>query len=306
MSKIRAFIDLGTNTFHLLIAEISKGNASILYRTKEIVGLGAGGINEARILPDAMERGLTCLNTFKAKCEEFNVEEINAFGTSALRISNNRDEFMIKVKSATGIDIEIIGGDREAELIRLGISSEISDTLEPYLIMDIGGGSTEFILVNEGKAVMKQSFEVGVQRLLSSYFTSDPLPVDSYKELSNYLSTFLDDLRAFKSYSPKVLIGASGTYTTLLDMYAAHHHIEYSTATKVPVEFFYSSFNKIITYPRSDRLKLPGMSAPRVDLIVVGSCIVEYVLNYFDFDGFYVSGNGLKEGAMLLASKGKL
>lgn len=306
MSKIRAFIDLGTNTFHLLIADIADGKANILFRTKEIVGLGAGGINEAQILPDAMARGISCLKAFKVKCEEYNTESINAFGTSALRISKNSDDFISKVSSATGINIEVIDGEREAELIQLGISADLSDALDSYLIMDIGGGSTEFIMVKQGKTVIKQSFEVGVQRLLSSYYNEDPMPLQSYQEVKEYLAEFLKDLKGFKEYSPKVIVGASGTYTTLLNMFSEDRNIDYSTTTMVPAEFFDSIFSKILSSPRQERLMLPGMSAPRVDLIVVGSCLVDHVLKYFNFDGFHVSGNGLKEGAMLLASKGKL
>lgn len=306
MSEIRAFIDLGTNTFHLLIAEIEEGNSRVLYRSREIVGLGAGGINKGEILPDAMERGLECLISFKEICDTHKVEKINAFGTSALRISRNSDVFINKVKSATEIEIAVIDGDREAELIQLGISSSLQDDIDSYLIMDIGGGSTEFILVDDGKTVMKRSFEVGVQRLLSSYYTDDPLPEKSYQELRTYLSDFLSDLESFKSHAPKVLVGASGTYTTLLNMFSQESNIQYSTTNRVPLEFFRTTFRKIRKYPRAERLKLPGMSAPRVDLIVVGSCLVEHVVDCFEFDGFFVSGDGLKEGAMVLATKGEI
>jgi exopolyphosphatase/guanosine-5'-triphosphate,3'-diphosphate pyrophosphatase len=306
MRKIRAFIDLGTNTFHLLIAALENGNSEIIFSTKEIVGLGAGGINQGEILDDAMERGLTCLREFSKLCQQHQAEQVNAYGTSALRNASNSHLFIDLVNQETGIAIEIIGGDREAELIQLGISSSVQNIDEPYLIMDIGGGSTEFILVAKGIAIMKKSFEVGVQRLLSAFYSEDPITESSYRSLQKYLEEFLQTLARFKEHNPKMLVGASGTFTTLLRMYAAENGITESSETPVPTEFFRAIFNKLLTLPRERRLLLPGMSAPRVDLIVVGSSLVEHVIDYFEFDSFFVSGNGLKEGAMLLASKGKL
>lgn len=306
MSRIRAFIDLGTNTFHLLIASFENGNANILFKTKEIVGLGAGGINDRIIRPDAQERGLACLLGFAQKCNELKVDQVNAFGTSALRHSRNSDEFLKKVKLSTGFKIEIIDGEREAELIQLGISSSITHIEEPYLIMDIGGGSTEFILVKNDEIQWKRSFEVGVQRLLSTYFKDDPLPKEEHIALRDYLDNLLSELEGLRSLGPINLVGASGTFTTLSRIYAAESDIALSPTLKVPATYFTGLFEKLIKLPRSERLELPGMSAPRVDLIVVGSCLVNYVMESFEFDGFYISGNGLKEGAMLLASKGKL
>ena len=306
MSKIRAFIDLGTNTFHLLIAAVENGNSEIIYRSKEIVGLGAGGINEGLILEDAMERGLHCLDQFSELCKTYKVEQIDAYGTSALRSASNSAEFIDRVMTNTGIKITVIDGNREAELIQLGISSSLNKITEPYLIMDIGGGSTEFILVKEDNIIEKESFEVGVQRLLSAYYSEDPLPESSYEEIVRHLDNLLGPLSRFRNLHPQSLVGASGTFTTLFHMYAEEKGISESADTFVPADFFRKTFNKLLTMSREERLQLPGMSAPRVDLIVVGSCLVSYVLDYFAFDGFYVSGNGLKEGAMLLASKGKL
>ena len=306
MKKIRAFIDLGTNTFHLLIAALENGETEVLYRAREIVGLGAGGINEGIIQPEAMERGLSCLEKFSSTCKAYKTAQINAFGTSALRHAKNSPAFIDRVRTSTGIEIEVIGGEREAELIELGISASVGDIAEPYLIMDIGGGSTEFILVANGKTLEKISFEVGVQRLISAFFTEDPLPTSQYSELNNYLGDFLEGLKVFRRHDPKVLVGASGTYTTLLKMYTTETGIGESSGTLVPADYFRRTFAQLIQLPREKRLAMPGMSAPRVDLIVVGASLVNYVIEYFNFAGFYVSGSGLKEGAMLLAAKGKL
>ena len=306
MKKIRAFIDLGTNTFHLLIAAIGDGHYDVLFRTKLIVGLGAGGINDNIITDEARHRGLQCLIDFAGICQEYKVDMINAYGTSALRNATNSEEFRAEVLRVAEIKIDIIDGETEAELIQMGISANLPVMKEPYLIMDIGGGSTEFILVEQDEIRWKQSFEVGVQRLLSAYFSTDPIPPGELHALNNYLGKFLNDLESLKSYNPKNLVGASGTYTTLASMYSEESGVNESANLFVPAPFFDSVFDKITTLPRHERQKLAGMSAPRVDLIVVGSCLVAHVMKFFGFKGFYVSGNGLKEGAMLLASKGKI
>ena len=306
MSSIRAFIDLGTNTFHLLIAKVEEGSSDILFRTKKLVGLGAGGINDNKITPDAIERGLACLVEFVQQCSNHGVVNIAAFGTSALRNASNSKDFQEIVLEKTGIRIQIINGDREAELIQLGISAGISFSKEPYLIMDIGGGSTEFIVVKDDEILWKKSFEVGVQRLVSTYLNSDPISKDSLAQLSKYLPEFLSDLKAIKKYNIKALVGASGTFTTLERMYLETSESKVAKDNMVSASFFYEVFAKLISLPREERLNIPGISHPRVDLIVVGATLVNHVISSFGFTGFYVSDQGLKEGALLLAEKGKL
>jgi exopolyphosphatase/guanosine-5'-triphosphate,3'-diphosphate pyrophosphatase len=306
LNKRYAFIDLGTNTFHLLITDFNKGESEIIFRTKEIVGLGAGGINDNTITAEATERGLATLEKFHKIILKKAVDRTYAFGTSALRNATNSQVFISRVKETTGIDIDIINGDREAELIHLGIGAQSFLKDQPYLIMDIGGGSTEFIVAEGDKVLWKKSFEIGVQRLVSEYLDADPPTKESLDRLHAYMSQFLDPLKEISQFEVKSMVGASGTFTTLLNMFAQDNLQPLADHELVPKDYFKKYYYQIVSLPREQRLAIPGMSAPRVDMIVMGVFLVNYVLGLTGINGFYVSDNGLKEGAMLLASKGKL
>lgn len=300
----QAFIDLGTNTFHLLIAEFANGQSEILIRKKEIVGLGAGGINKRIITPEAMDRGLATLRRFRVDCDQYNTTNIKAFGTSALRVSENSTDFIDKVSKDTGITIKIIDGNREAELITLGIQFMTPVEQQPCLLMDIGGGSTEFIVVNGSEILWKRSFEVGVQRLVMSYLNKDPLTEVNRVALDTYLDEIFYPLKEIKALHFKSMIGASGTFTTLLRMLqveTSHNDIE-----KVPATFAEKVYRLVTSLPRAERLQLPGLDPARSDLIVVGMCLVHHVINKFSIKEFYVSEGGLKEGALMLAMKEKI
>ena len=144
-----AIIDMGTNTFHLLLAELSVGAFKITYREKVPVKIGMGGINQGYITADAMGRALTTMRSFKNTVKEFKVEKVMAFGTSALRNARNGEEVAKKIESETGIQTQIISGLKEAEYIYKGTTAAIKMGLGKCLIMDIGGGSVEFIIGNE-------------------------------------------------------------------------------------------------------------------------------------------------------------
>jgi len=307
MNTKHAFIDLGTNTFHLLVADINNNGADIQFQTNEIVGLGTGGINKNILTAAAIKRGINTINRFKGEIDKYKVEQIYAFGTSALRNASNSKHFIDLVLAETGINIEIIEGDKEAYLIYKGISAELFVKDFPYLIMDIGGGSTEFIIADGQDILWKKSFEVGVQRLVSSFYKEDPLADSSILEILNHLVAVLADLPiAIKAFKVKTLIGSSGTFTTLQKMFEAQNNLNHVNELFIPKQNFNEYYQQIISLPREKRILLSGMSSPRLDLIVMGVCIVKYVLNLTKLDGFYVSGNGLKEGALIMALKENL
>ncbi|RZL51322.1 MAG: exopolyphosphatase, partial [Pedobacter sp.] len=159
-----ALIDLGTNTFHLLIAEIKQKKFDILYKTNVPVKLGEGRINDNIIIPNAFERGINCLETFAKTIKNYHVDKVKATATSAVRSAENGQDFVKVVKEKTAIEIEIISGDEEAELIYQGVklSGGIQDL---SLIMDIGGGSVEFILCDTQNLIWKKSYNIGAARL---------------------------------------------------------------------------------------------------------------------------------------------
>ena len=184
----KAVIDIGTNTFNLLIAEVSQNTFDILHSEKEGVALGMGGINDDRISDDAFERGIACLLRFKSACDAHGIEVIKAFGTSALRGAKNREAFIQECFNTSGIKVEVISGDQEAQLIYEGVRWSY-DFAEPSVVMDIGGGSTEFIFADKGGVSEKKSFDIGVSRIFQEFELNDPYSqIDTQK-----IERWLDD-----------------------------------------------------------------------------------------------------------------
>jgi len=210
-----AILDFGTNTFNLLIAEPQERNFKILHASKQPVKLGRGGIQINQITPDALERGFVAIQNHMETIRNYEVDEIRAFATSAIRNAANGEEFTQEVYRRFGFRTRIIPGDREAELIYKGVRQAVSFREENDMILDIGGGSIEFIICNNQGIVWKQSFELGMARLLERYSLSDPITSEEVRVLEDYFRQELSPLQeVVKKEKPRILIGASGSFDT--------------------------------------------------------------------------------------------
>ena len=156
-----AIIDLGTNTFNLVIAEKSSKGHTILHQERIAAKMGVGGINHGYITTEGIRRVIQALKEIKLTIENWHVTKVQAFGTSALRSAKNGIELVEKIYSEVGIEVKIITGEEEAELIYQGVRSAVPLGPSKSLIVDIGGGSVEFIIGNESEVFWKQSFEIG-------------------------------------------------------------------------------------------------------------------------------------------------
>ena len=163
---MKAIIDLGTNTFHLLIAEVRNGLINEYFKLQIPVKLGKGGIGDNLITEDAFKRGLTALSEFRKYIDQFEIKEVHAFATSAVRSAKNGDEFIFKAKKYYQIEINAICGDDEAALIYEGVKHSFNLPEENILVMDIGGGSVEFIIGQKEDIFWKHSFNIGAARLV--------------------------------------------------------------------------------------------------------------------------------------------
>jgi exopolyphosphatase/guanosine-5'-triphosphate,3'-diphosphate pyrophosphatase len=299
MNETIAIIDLGTNTFHLLIAE--KGGRT-LHTEKRAVKIGKNGINHGVVPPDGFARALACLKDFKSKILEFNARHVRAFGTSALRNASNASALIDGILQATGIQVEVISGDREAEYIYYGARSAIDLGLEKSLIVDIGGGSVEFIIADKSTIYWKESVEIGAQRLLEKFQKHDPILPNEVQALEAEFERALGPLKiAVEALSPRMLVGSSGTFDTLSEIYCIDHGIDISKewpATPLTVPYFHKIHKQLLSHNREQRLNIPGMIEMRVDMIVVASCLVEYLIRQFHFSTIKVSSYSLKEGVL--------
>ena len=231
-----AIIDMGTNTFHLLVVEIEKQKFEILFQERIGVKIGVGGINKGIITEQAMDRAIEALKRIKLKLTEINVANTLAFGTSALRNAKNGSEVILKIKETTGIETQIISGDQEASFIYKGVNLALQLGNEKSLIMDIGGGSVEFIIGNGVEIFWKQSFEIGAQRLLEEFQNHDPILKIEIDALNHYFQQRLVSLfEALEFHQPPVLAGSSGTFDTLSDIHCVGAAIGSSNSRETPL-----------------------------------------------------------------------
>ncbi len=292
---------MGTNTFHLLVAEIEKKNFKIIINERLPVRIGVGGINRGIITDEALKRAIDALHDFKAKADRLDVTNIMAFGTSALRNAKNGSDVILKIEEATGIETKIISGDEEARYIYEGVNLALNLGNEKSLIMDIGGGSVEFIIGNEDEIFWKQSFEIGAQRLLEKFQPHDPILAKEIKHIDSYLQEMLAPLfEALQIHHPKILVGSSGTFDTLSDIYCSQSGIAQTTLPETPfdINFFKKIYGELVSKNREERMQIPGMIELRVDMIVVACCLIHFLLNRFSFDKIRVSSYSLKEGVL--------
>jgi exopolyphosphatase / guanosine-5'-triphosphate,3'-diphosphate pyrophosphatase len=300
-----ALIDLGTNTFHLLIVEKIDNQIKTLYKNSTPAKIGKGGINQSIITDEAIERALVVLKKFRQEIDnqEVSLERVFATGTSAVRNAGNQDEFIGRVLVETGIKIKVISGNEEAELIYLGVKQALEIGSETSMIMDIGGGSVEFIICNSEKILWKQSFEIGGQRLMEKFMKTDPISMRAVQQLDDYFREQLLPLaNACHQYSPKILIGSSGSFDTLIDMLYMKEfgHLPNSEQTnfELILNEFYLSYEDLLTKNHDERMAIKGMIELRVDMIVVAVCLIRYIIQSLNIQRIRVSTYALKEGLM--------
>jgi len=292
-----AIIDLGTNTFNLLIAEKSQNDFDIVYKTKIPAKLGAGGMANNVIAPNAFERGIAALKSYKAKTEAYNVDEIYAFATSAVRSSTNGKGFVKSAWQETGIEIDVISGDREAELIYFGIKRALDIGRHPALIMDIGGGSTEFIIADKNGILWKQSFDLGVTRLLETLSPSDPIKTEEISTLQEFLNKELAPLfNACEEYSISELIGSSGSFESLAEMIGAN--LKGTTEYEFQLDMLSNLHQQILNSSRAQRLNMKGLVDFRVETIVMASIFIQFILNRLKLINLRLSTYSLREGVL--------
>ena len=297
-----AIIDLGTNTFHLLLAKWNGAQYVITYRERLPVKIGMGGINEGIITDSGISRALDALKAFKAVLQREGVTKVFAFGTSALRNARNGKEVASLIQKQTGIEVNIISGDEEAVYIYYGVRKAMNMGESVSLIVDIGGGSVEFIIGNEKEIFWKQSFEIGAQRLLERYQKHDPILTLEVGQLNDFFGFALKSLfETIQKFKPTILIGSSGTFDTLSDIHRIRDGIAHpfnAPETPLTLQSFRETFEELLTKNRKERLQIPGMIEMRVDMIVVACCLIAYLLDHATFANIRVSSYSLKEGVL--------
>lgn len=289
-------IDLGTNTFHLLVAGWENGAGfREQCRERRFVKLGEEGLE--RIGPDAYRRGLQTVREFKRIMESCRVDHLRAIGTAALRTADNGMAFIREVAEQTGIRVQLVDGDEEARLIHLGVIQAIPFDDEPRMIMDIGGGSVELIIADQHEVHWAQSFPVGVAVLQRRFHQSDPITQREIKALRHFLQCELDALfPVVKRFAIDELVGASGTFEVLEDLLPVDGNNPLHTTFSTSV--FHPFFRHILTTTHRERLDMEKLPDSRADMFVVALLLLEFILRKTGARRIAVSKYAMKEGVL--------
>jgi len=291
-----AVIDLGTNTFHLLIVSSnSEDSFSELYRERKFIKLGENGVECIGDAPYL--RGINALVSFKKILDSHLVDDVRVFGTAALRTASNGKQFVKEVKEKTNLNITLISGDEEARLIYLGVRQAVSFGTDMGMIMDIGGGSVEFIIANKEEIFWAQSFPIGVSVLKNKFHNTEPISKEEIGDIGKHLDETLGPLKiALKDYPVNNLIGASGTFDVLELMLVQKKLSE--VHSEVRASDFDPLYQKLLKTTLDERLQMSNLPNDRADMIIVALVLIDYILKLARIEKITVSAYAMKEGML--------
>jgi exopolyphosphatase / guanosine-5'-triphosphate,3'-diphosphate pyrophosphatase len=298
-----ASIDIGTNSTRVLVARpAANGQLDIVDRRNTITRLGQGVGASGRLADEAVERTLACLRGYREILDASGVDHVRVAATSASRDAANREEFFAAVEGVVGVRPALLSGDEEGRLSFLGATGDLDHALGPFLIVDIGGGSTEFIVgTDEVEGVM--SVDVGCVRLTEKFLEHDPPQPEELTAAISLTDTHLEDVvrEIPAAGEARTLVGLAGTITTVAaveiglaeyDRDAIHHF----RLTRDAAE---DVFRTLATEPLADRIHNPGLEEARADVIVGGCCVLVAIFRRFGFDEMIVSEADILDGLAL-------
>lgn len=305
-----AVIDMGTNVFALLLAEDAPDGIRWIREQKVPVRLGDGGLARGRLSEQAFASARRAYDHFKESLDkEGNIAQVRGYATSAFREAANGADLRDVLIRQYGYPVEIISGEREAELIATGILAAVPDLDGTALLMDIGGGSNEFILVKDKKIVWKRSFPLGMARMLERFQPQDPIREQTVHEFGAYCTTILQPLRqALAQYPPQCLVGSSGSFETFRDLMFGvtvdMDHPGFEPSARFDRQQLEALFDRLVASDRQERSQMAGMTPVRVDFIVLAALFTRLVLSMLPQDvQVRQSSFSLKEGAMVQLMK---
>jgi exopolyphosphatase / guanosine-5'-triphosphate,3'-diphosphate pyrophosphatase len=300
MSGRIAAIDFGTNTARLLIADtLGNHEFALVHLEREIVRMGGGFSREQGLSQEAVQRGLACLKRFAAITCKHSVSQMRAVATSAVRDAVNGQEFVNRVRNETGISLTVIDGTEEGKLTLAGVMSGLDQKHDDILLFDVGGGSTEYTLSQNGRPQFIRSLPLGVVRLTEGKGTPEAMRVKIGKELELLRREMV--LAGCQVHSGSTLIGTAGTATTLaaISMEMPDYDFRKVNNAVVPHRKIKEIFERLLPLSPEERLKIPGLEKGREDLIIAGILITLQTMDMFGIDALKVSDYGLLEGLIV-------
>lgn len=300
VSRRIAAIDIGTSSLHLAIAQPApSGRPEILIREKLPVRLGSGANDMKSLNPDAVDRAIDALRTFRALADA-NDADVHAVATSAVREAEHPDEFIERAHLEAGILVEVISGVEEARLIHLGVLGAVPVPDGSHLVIDIGGGSTEIIVGTQTVPTLLRSLKIGHVRLTDRFFPGGTVDDDSIESCRNFVRSFVAEAASVISrHQLEMVIGCSGTFETL-NAIARHGSDIASASEPVTKQEIDKAVSIVCRAKTSDkRSSIKGVEPHRADTIVAGAILVQTLMERLDFSEFVVSPDALREGLVL-------
>lgn len=296
--KTVAAIDIGTNTILLLVARVGEGKLDPLFDTETIVRLGEGVQKNGFLLPEAMERGFQTLAQYLKRCQTLRTQEIFVVGTSALREAKNSGDFLRIIQEKLNLSIKIISGEEEARLSFLAVARDFKELKESTMVIDVGGGSTEFILGNGDKIVQWISLPLGAVRLTEQFLLSDPVREEEWKKMERNIGESLVTIP--HPQEPFSMVAVGGTATTLASVEQGlekflpekiHRFVLKKEALRNQLHLYRS---KTI----SKRRNIPGLPPARADVILAGGAILDMAMEELRCPSTLISCHGVRYGLL--------
>ncbi len=302
-TDVRAAIDIGTNSIHLVVARVDPtGGFEVLTREKESVRLGHGSGDMRELAPDAIDRGIAALQRMRLVADAYEAT-VHAVATSAVREAANRDVFLARASAEAGIDVQVISGVEEARLIHLGVLQSVPVYDRRHLVVDIGGGSTEFVVGESGRELVARSVKLGAIRVTDRFFPDGVIRPRAVRDCRSYVRSYLAPVvHEVTERGFEVAVGSSGTINAVAAMHEASHGRD---TTRVDnVTFSREDLAGVIddllaARTTAERAAIPGLDAKRADIIVGGAILLEQILDELHITEMTTSEFALREGVLL-------
>lgn len=293
-----AAIDVGSNSLHMIIAQQDvDGSVTTLWRLKEMVGLGRMSFPSRRLSSAAMDAAVATLRRFQQAAQKRECAKIAAVATSAVREAENGGDFIERIRSELGLNLRVVSAREEARLIYLGVRHECELKSSPHLVVDIGGGSVEFIVGDSQRAAMLESRKLGAARMTAKFVHSDPIDGKELVALKSHfdreLAPICDSIAELK---PVKAIGTSGTLQSIAQLCA---HLKGGEARVIERGTLAKLLSKLIDTTSKQRAKIPGLDDQRKDQIIAGVLLTHQVFEKLKLSEMHICGSALREGIML-------
>jgi len=295
-----AAIDIGTNTIKLLVAAVEAGTLIALHEDSQTTRLGEGVAKTKQLTAEAIERTAAGLAAFAGKAREMGAAKILAVATSGAREGKNTEQFLARAREMAGLDVEIISGEREAELIFAGVSTDAGLRDQRLLVMDVGGGSAEIIAGQSGCIERRVSVAGGAVRLTERFLRGDPIPSSELDALLLHGRELLRLELAQCSLDGRIMIGTGGTVTTAaaIEQSLARFSIEKVNHYPLTRQRLAEMLERLRALPLAERRKVPGLPPKRADIIVAGLAMYVVAMELAGVGKLTVSTRGLRFGLL--------